>query len=146
MSESFVNDSLPASISHDLHDYSLRPLAVEFGIEHPLPGAQIELACGDRQDDFVVHQNGLEMRVAIVLAGLMMAVVLADGARCSSHWSMSSISPDSLSFTYTPAVMCMADTSTMPSRTALAFTMASILGVMCTYSRCCLVLKVRYSV
>src|SRR5512147_452871 len=45
-----------------------------------------------------------------------------------------------------PAVMCMADTSTMPSSIPLLYTIDSTCGVMCTYSRWFSVLKVRYSV
>src|SRR6516225_9875143 len=59
---------------------------------------------------------------------------------------MSSMSPDSWSFTYTAAVICMAETSTMPSRMPLFFNADSTCGVMWTYSRCLLELKVRYSV
>src|SRR5437660_8788831 len=40
----------------------------------------------------------------------------------------------------------MAETSAMPLLTPLACTIFSTCGVMCTYSRCFLVLKVRYSV
>src|SRR5690348_5572175 len=42
--------------------------------------------------------------------------------------------------------MCMAETRIMPSRIPLFFSAAPTCGVMCTYSRCCLVLMVKYSV
>src|SRR2546423_9872754 len=42
--------------------------------------------------------------------------------------------------------MCMADTSTIPSLMPLERRIFSTCGVMWIYSRCCLVLKVRYSV
>src|ERR1700734_3815602 len=59
---------------------------------------------------------------------------------------MSSIRPLSLSFTYTPAVICMAETRTIPSLTPLLRTISSTWGVRCTYARCVLVWNVRYSV
>src|ERR1700727_3148697 len=45
-----------------------------------------------------------------------------------------------------PAVMCMAETSTIPSCTALLRTISSTCGVMCTYARWVFVLNFRYSV
>ena len=52
---------------------------------------------------------------------------------------MSWMRPPSQSLTYTAAVMCMADTSTMPSRTPLALTIAATSSVMRTISRRCFV-------
>ena len=48
---------------------------------------------------------------------------------------MSAMRPLSQSLTYTPAVMCIADTSTMPSRTPLFETMEATSSVMRTTSR-----------
>src|SRR5271167_2977431 len=45
-----------------------------------------------------------------------------------------------------PAVMCMAETSTMPSFTPLLRTISSTCGVRCTYARRVLVWNFRYSV
>src|SRR6185437_13756966 len=51
------------------------PPAVEFGIVDLLPGPEIELAGGDGNNDFVVHQQALQMRIAIGLAGAVVLVV-----------------------------------------------------------------------
>src|SRR5689334_11491454 len=59
---------------------------------------------------------------------------------------MSSQRPGSLSLTKTPAVMCIAETSTMPSCTPLFFTKASTVSVMRTSSRFFFVSNHRYSV
>ena len=41
----------------DFYDYALLALAVEFGVEDTLPGAEVELAVGDGQGGFVVEQE-----------------------------------------------------------------------------------------
>src|SRR6185437_14869330 len=66
-------------LSHHFHNYPLAALAVELGIKNALPSAEIELARGDGQDNLVVDEQGLEVRVAIAFAGLMMAVVFSKG-------------------------------------------------------------------
>src|SRR3954447_15458034 len=59
---------------------------------------------------------------------------------------MSSMRPLSQSLTYTPAVMCIADTSTMPSVTPLFLTIAATSSVMRTISCRRFVLNHRQSV
>jgi hypothetical protein len=54
--------------------------------------------------------------------------------------------PGSSSFTHTPAVMCMADTSAMPSAMPASSTAVCTSSVMRTNSRRRSVLKVRYTV
>jgi hypothetical protein len=56
------------------------------------------------------------------------------GASFSSQAWKSSMRPLSQSFTYTPAVMCIAETSTIPSSIPLFFTIAAISSVMRTNS------------
>src|SRR5215471_8836946 len=65
------------SLSHHLHDHPLIPLAIKLRIKDPLPRSKVQLARGDRHDDLVMDQQRLQMRVAIVLAGLVMLVVVA---------------------------------------------------------------------
>src|SRR5436309_3010962 len=60
--------------THHLHDDALLPLTIELGIEDLLPRAEIELAVGDGQNHLMTHDRALQMRVGIVLAGLMMTV------------------------------------------------------------------------
>ena len=66
--------------SHYLNDHPFVALAVEFGIENLLPGAEVELPVGDRDDDFVVDDQRFEVGVSVVFAGLMMLVVLPEGS------------------------------------------------------------------
>src|SRR5262245_53587852 len=65
------------SLANNLDDYPLCTLAVELGIENPLPGAQIELSFCNRQSNGLMHEQTLQVRVAVIFAGLVMAVVLA---------------------------------------------------------------------
>ena len=45
--------------AHDLDDHALLSLPIEFRVEDPLPGAEIELPVGDWDDNFVVDQQCL---------------------------------------------------------------------------------------
>src|SRR5207253_119380 len=49
--------------------------SVELGVEHLFPRAEIEFSTCDRQHDLVTHDRALQMRVGIVLSGLMVPVV-----------------------------------------------------------------------
>src|SRR5262245_15605610 len=64
-----------ASLAEDLDDDPLLPPPVELRIEHLLPRTEVERTLGDREDHLVMHQRALEMRVGIVLTGLVMAIV-----------------------------------------------------------------------
>src|SRR3989440_5542993 len=66
--------------THDFNDDSLVALAVEFGIENPLPWAKIEFSVGDRDDDLVMNDQRFEVSVSIVFAGLVMLVILPEGS------------------------------------------------------------------
>src|SRR5947207_15765457 len=67
------------SFANHLDDHPLRPLAIEFSIEDALPSPQIKLAGDDRQNHLMVHQDGFEVRIAVILAGLVMPVILEKG-------------------------------------------------------------------
>ena len=102
------------------------------------------------------------MRVAVVLAAAVMPVVSAvrqqslatslaggfhvGGASLSNHSSASAWIPGSSSLTQTPAVMCIAETSTRPSRTPASSTASWTSSVMRMNSRRSGVWKVRYFV
>src|SRR5688500_13123960 len=58
---------------HFNHDAFLTP-SVELGVEHLLPRAEIERAVGDRDDHLMAHDRALQVRVSVVLAGLVVAV------------------------------------------------------------------------
>src|SRR6266446_8766977 len=66
--------------SHDFNDDSFIALAVEFGIENLLPGAEIEFPVGDRDDDLVMNDQRFEMSVSVVFSGLVMLVILPEGS------------------------------------------------------------------
>jgi len=53
-------------------------LSVEFGVINLLPRAEVESALGHRNHHFMVHQQALQVRIAVGFAGAMMAVVLAE--------------------------------------------------------------------
>ena len=67
------------SLPDRFHDDPLATLTVELGIEDLLPWFEIQLAGGDGHDDLVVHEDGLQVGVAVVLAGPMMFVVRPRG-------------------------------------------------------------------
>src|SRR5262245_3841371 len=64
-----------ASLAEDLDDDPLLPPPVELRIEHLLPWTEVERPLGDREDHLVMDERALEMRVGVVLAGLVVAIV-----------------------------------------------------------------------
>jgi len=50
-------------------------LPIELRVKDPLPGSKIKTPCRDGNDHFVMNQQRLQMRIAIVLAGLVMFVI-----------------------------------------------------------------------
>src|SRR6516225_8780240 len=62
------------SDAHHLDDDALPALTVELRVEHLLPGTEIERAAGDRQHHLMTHDRPFEMRVGVVLAGLVMVI------------------------------------------------------------------------
>src|SRR5208282_6546283 len=65
--------------SHHFYEHAFVAPPVEFGVENLLPGTEVELAAGHRDDDFVVNDQRFQMRVSVVLTGLVMPVVLPEG-------------------------------------------------------------------
>jgi hypothetical protein len=62
----------PASLSNHLHQHALRPSPVEFSLKDLLPGAEVEFAGGDGDDDFAAHDLPFEVGVGVVFAGAAM--------------------------------------------------------------------------
>jgi hypothetical protein len=61
-------------LPNHLHQHALRPSSVELAVKDLLPGAEVELAGGDGDDDFAAHDLPLEVGVGVVFAG---AVVMS---------------------------------------------------------------------
>ena len=137
----------------------LRPPAVELAVEDLLPGPEVEPALGHRDDHLVVDEQVLEVRVAVVLAAAVVAIVARvgqqlardlvrrlgqlGGASLSSHSSASAWRPGSSSLIHTPAVMCIAHTSAIPSAIPASRTASATSSVIRTNSRRRSVLNVR---
>src|SRR5688572_29399853 len=66
-------------LTHHLDDHPLLPLPIELRIEDLLPRAEVEGAGGDGHDDLMPHQRTFEMRIRVVLTGLVMPVVETGG-------------------------------------------------------------------
>jgi hypothetical protein len=64
------------SLADDLDEDPLRPVAVELAVEDLLPGAEVELALGDGDDDLAAHDLAFEVGVGVVLAGAVVGVPL----------------------------------------------------------------------
>src|SRR5579863_2472034 len=64
--------------AHYFNDDAFGALSVELGVIDLLPRPEIQLATGHRHNHFVVHNQALQMRVAIGFAGAMMAVIFAE--------------------------------------------------------------------
>ena len=62
-----------------LDQHPLGSLAVELAVEDLLPGAEVELALGDRDDDLAAHDLALQVGVGVVLAGAVVRVALGRG-------------------------------------------------------------------
>ena len=155
-------DAERRSLPKHLDDHPLGPPAVELAVEDLLPGAEVEPAVGHRHDHLVVHEQVLQMGVAVVLAAAVVAVVARvgeqlaatsfagsfqlGGATLSSHSSVSSCRPGSSSLIHTAAVMCMAPTSTIPSLMPASSTASCTSSVIRMNSRRRSVLNVRWIV
>ena len=57
------------SLPHSLEHNPLRPLTVPFSIEHTLPGTEIQLAVGYRDNHLVPYRQRAQMCRGVVLAG-----------------------------------------------------------------------------
>src|SRR5437867_1286118 len=69
---------LPRSLADDLDEHALLAPPVELAVENLLPRPEIELPLRHRHDHLPSHDLALEVRVGVVLAGLVVAV-LGDG-------------------------------------------------------------------
>ena len=61
----------------DLDQHALPPAPVELAVEDLLPRPEVQPAARDRDDDLAAHHLPLEVRVGVVLAGAVVAI-LAD--------------------------------------------------------------------
>src|ERR1035437_9433511 len=68
----------PFSLAHHFNDDAFGALSVEFGVINLLPRAEVELAFGHRNHHLMMHQQALQVRIAVGFAGAVMAVVLAE--------------------------------------------------------------------
>lgn len=69
------SDYSPRLFTDDFDNHAFAPHAVEFSVIDLLPCAQIKTAIGNRQQDLMMHQQVFQMRVAVVFAGLVVAVI-----------------------------------------------------------------------
>src|SRR5690242_5366056 len=63
-------------LAHYLNDDAFIALSVELGVIDLLPWTEIELARGHRHDDLVMHEQALQVGIAVGLASAMVPVVL----------------------------------------------------------------------
>ena len=63
-----------ASFTNHLDQDTLLAAAVEFTIEDLFPWPEIQFAVGDRHYDFSARHLALDVRISVVLAGLVVAI------------------------------------------------------------------------
>ncbi len=68
--------ALRALLSDHLDQNTLGAAAVELAVEDLFPGAEVEFASSDRDDDLTAHHLALMMRVAVVFAGAIVMIPL----------------------------------------------------------------------
>src|SRR5436305_6543179 len=66
--------TIASLLPNHLHHHPLRPSPVELAVEDLLPGAEVELAGGDGDDNFAAHDLPLEMGVGVVFPGAVVAI------------------------------------------------------------------------
>src|SRR5450756_3172347 len=66
-------------LAQHLDDEPFVAAPIELAVQDCLPRPEVEPAVGDRDDDLVVHQQVLEVGVAVVFAAAMVAIVAAVG-------------------------------------------------------------------
>jgi hypothetical protein len=86
-------------LTHDFDNDAFRSLSIEFGVIHLLPGAEIEFARSDGDNDFVMNDEALQVGIAVRFTRAVMTESARNGAICSSHSSISAIKPFSASLT-----------------------------------------------
>ena len=119
-------------LPNHLHQHPLWPAPVELAVEDLLPRPEIELAARDRDDHFPAHDLPLEVRIPVVLAGVVVTILRDRLVRRERLQPALEIGVQAalVSLMNTDAVMCIALTSTSPSRTPLSATQRSTSRVM----------------
>src|SRR5262245_13547187 len=62
--------------SDNLYQHPFSPPAVELAVENLLPRTKIELALGNGDDNFAPHHLSFHVRIGIVFAGIVVAILL----------------------------------------------------------------------
>src|SRR5262245_5667715 len=62
--------------SDNFHQHPFTPPAVELAVEDLLPRAKIEFALGNGDDNFPPHHLSFYVRIGIVFAGIVVAILL----------------------------------------------------------------------
>jgi len=62
--------------ANHLHQYTLPAPAIEFAVENLLPGAEIELALGNRHHDLSAHDLPFVVGIGVVLTGPIVVIAL----------------------------------------------------------------------
>ena len=78
MSHHFDRPVADVLLSDDLHQHAFAAAAIEFSIEDLLPRTKVQASVGDCDDHFATHQLPLDMRVAVIFAGFVMAIASAE--------------------------------------------------------------------
>src|SRR5262249_43272899 len=63
-------------ISHNFPPHPFAPSGVELPVENLLPRAKIEFALGNGDDNFASHHLSFYVRIGIVFAGIVVAILL----------------------------------------------------------------------
>src|SRR5215472_19236972 len=66
---------MTSSLSQGFEQHALRSAAIELAVVDALPRPEVELAVCDRHEHLMAKQHPLEVRIGIVFAGLVMAIV-----------------------------------------------------------------------
>ncbi len=74
-----VVGGVSALLTNHLHHHPLGPSPVEFAVEDLFPGAEVEFAFGDGNDDLPAHDLAFVMGVGVVFAGAIVGVTLGRG-------------------------------------------------------------------
>src|ERR671936_132235 len=83
--ETYATKKRGTLLAQHLDHQPLRAAAVELAVEDLLPGPEVEAAVGDGQDHLVVDEEVLQVRVAIVLAAGVVAVVAGIRPELAGH-------------------------------------------------------------
>src|SRR5688572_24601421 len=68
--------SFPSSFSYDLHQHAFSPAPVELAVKDLFPGAEIQFAVRDRDNDLASHDLSLHMGIGVVFTGIVMMVLI----------------------------------------------------------------------